>query len=274
MSFIGQSPRFKRVRNIASTVLTIQTDDTSNIVISPNKVPALTVTTTSITSALPVTIQSADAITFNNTGNTFGTSLTAGSNTANLALKLPIADGSSGYIMQTNGSGQLSFVVNPGTVQATATVLGVVQGGTVPGSSAGTNPAAGYLGRQVSSSAQNVTVPTSSTAATVSTIASISLTAGIWNISATYAFTGATSTTYNWSAFGISANSAATPTPEVVGQNFSFTSIDSSRGAGGGSINPQQYIVASTATFYLVACVFAGSGTSAGNGTITATLVG
>lgn len=43
MTFIGQSPRLKRVRNLASTALTIQTDDSSNIVIAPNKVTQITV---------------------------------------------------------------------------------------------------------------------------------------------------------------------------------------------------------------------------------------
>lgn len=60
-------------------------------------------------------VQSADAIEFMNSANTFYTSLAAGSNTANYAAKLPIADGTSGQVLQTNGSGQWSWT----TVSAT-----------------------------------------------------------------------------------------------------------------------------------------------------------
>lgn len=49
-------------------------------------------------------------IRFMNAANTFGTSLRAGANVANLDLQLPIADGSANAPLITDGSGNLSFL--------------------------------------------------------------------------------------------------------------------------------------------------------------------
>ena len=57
-----------------------------------------------------VVVKSGSEVRFNNTANTFYTSLKAGTNVANLSLTLPIADGTSGQVLQTNGSGVLTFV--------------------------------------------------------------------------------------------------------------------------------------------------------------------
>lgn len=57
-----------------------------------------------------VVVKSGSEVRFNNTANTFYTSLKTGTNTANLSLTLPIADGTSGQVLQTNGSGVLTFV--------------------------------------------------------------------------------------------------------------------------------------------------------------------
>jgi collagen type VII alpha len=81
------------------------------------------------------TITTGNSLTFKNTANTFGTSLVAGANTANLALTLPIADGTSGQLLTTNGSGVLSFST------ALTSTNGFVQGGNSFGALAnlGTN---------------------------------------------------------------------------------------------------------------------------------------
>lgn len=55
------------------------------------------------------TASSGGLVSFNNSANTFATTLQAGSNTANYAVTLPIADGSSGNVLTTNGSGVWSF---------------------------------------------------------------------------------------------------------------------------------------------------------------------
>jgi hypothetical protein len=59
------------------------------------------------------TIRSANLLQFNNSGNTFSTSLAAGANAANATFYLPIADGSSGQAVITDGAGQLSFTSIP-----------------------------------------------------------------------------------------------------------------------------------------------------------------
>jgi hypothetical protein len=56
-----------------------------------------------------VTIKSAKSLIFNNSANTFSTSLKAGANIANVIFTLPIADGTSGQVIATNGAGALSF---------------------------------------------------------------------------------------------------------------------------------------------------------------------
>lgn len=58
----------------------------------------------------PLTILAATTVQFNNSANTFSTSLKAGANVANATFQLPIADGTPGQVMKTDGAGQLSFV--------------------------------------------------------------------------------------------------------------------------------------------------------------------
>jgi hypothetical protein len=60
--------------------------------------------------ARSVIVRSGSEIRYNNPANTFYTSLKAGTNLANLSLTLPIADGTSGQVLQTDGFGVLSFV--------------------------------------------------------------------------------------------------------------------------------------------------------------------
>lgn len=64
-----------------------------------------------------VVVKTGSEVRFNNSANTFYTALKAGSNSANLSLALPIADGTTGQVLQTNGSGVLSFA----TVQSGVT---------------------------------------------------------------------------------------------------------------------------------------------------------
>jgi trimeric autotransporter adhesin len=54
-------------------------------------------------------MRSAKELRFNNTANTFYTSLRGGANTSNVLLTLPITVGTSGQVLTTNGSGVLSW---------------------------------------------------------------------------------------------------------------------------------------------------------------------
>lgn len=70
-------------------------------------------------------LQAANPLQFYNTGNTHYTSLQAGAVTSNVGFILPIADGSPGQSIVTNGSGQMSFA-SISTSPATATTAGSI----------------------------------------------------------------------------------------------------------------------------------------------------
>ncbi len=62
------------------------------------------------------TIRTQNLLTFNNSANTFGTSLRAGTNLANVTFSLPITDGSANQVLITDGSGQLGWATAASTV--------------------------------------------------------------------------------------------------------------------------------------------------------------
>jgi len=66
-----------------------------------------------IINAPNVVIRTGQELRFNNPANTFHTSLKAGSNVANLSLTLPLADGTSGQVLSTDGAGATSFISIP-----------------------------------------------------------------------------------------------------------------------------------------------------------------
>lgn len=161
----------------------------------------------------PLKMLAATAVQFNNSANTFSTSLIAGSNAANLTLTLPIVDGSSTQVLQTNGSGVLSFVTPPGTSQATATVLGTVKGGTVPGDISGSNIAAGYIGEQLISTVTSGSVGAANAYANAT---SLTLSAGRWNITLSTTINSNTATaTGAYIDTGISTTSTANSFPDT-----------------------------------------------------------
>ena len=96
--------------------------------------PAIGGTTASTGRFTTLTITSANNLQFNNSANTFSTILKAGANTANATFILPIADGTTGQFLKTDGSGNLSFATGSGTVTSvggTGTVNGLTLTGTV-----------------------------------------------------------------------------------------------------------------------------------------------
>lgn len=99
--------------------------DASGVVVSDNAVPnssqLVTLDSTDDLSnksfITTTTVKAANQLNFNNAGDTFHTSLAAGANVADLDLLLPIADGTGGQALVTDGAGQLSFT----TISATQT---------------------------------------------------------------------------------------------------------------------------------------------------------
>lgn len=114
------------------------------------------------------------------TNKTLTTPVIAAINTGSTTFTLPAVDGANTNILQTNGSGVLTFVPNPGATQATATTLGAVKGGTVPGQVSGAAVAAGYIGEKISASAASQSI----TNTTYTTPCTVAVTAGIWRIKA------------------------------------------------------------------------------------------
>ncbi len=99
-----------------SGILTLPTAGT---VVVPNGSDTLvnlagsqTLTNKSLGNTTPVL--GGNAIQFNNSTNTFATSLEAGTNTSNVTFKLPIADGTNGQVLTTDGSQNLSFTTSSG----------------------------------------------------------------------------------------------------------------------------------------------------------------
>lgn len=73
----------------------------------------------------PLVVLADTTVQFNNAANTFSTSLKAGANAADVTFSLPISDGTVGQLIQTNGSGQLSWT-SGSTSAATSTTAGTI----------------------------------------------------------------------------------------------------------------------------------------------------
>ncbi len=90
------------------------------------------------------------------------------------ALTLPTTDGNANEYLKTDGSGTLSW-----GGAATATQMGLVQGGQVPGTTTNDNATAGNVGEYIETI---ITTPTNLTSASVTAVGSIALTAGDWDV--------------------------------------------------------------------------------------------
>jgi hypothetical protein len=119
------------------------------------------------------------------------TDIAAGSNYFNATFTPPSDVYYELRIVRVSGTSALNIVdvgckpaSSLGTpAQATATTLGAVKGGTVPGIDTGSSVAAGYIGEIISSGAMTTTPVASSTLVDV-TGASLTLTKGLWLIKA------------------------------------------------------------------------------------------
>jgi len=130
---------------------------------------------------------------------------------------------------------------------ATATSYGSVSGGTVPGSTSGSAIATGYLGEEISSAITSLTNIT--TTATYQDMTSITLTAGVWDItlSAFFNLNGATQTT---AAAGIGIASGNSSSGLVNGSTFLETTPPTSAINTSVSIIPLRVTISGSTTYY------------------------
>lgn len=141
-------------------------------------------------------------------------------------------------------------------------------GGTLSGSTF-QNPSAGFLGESITSGfVSGTNLPNN----TPENLASIALTAGVWDISGigSFIFTG----TAGAFILGVSANSGS-----FTGTNEGDTSIqinlsNSVSPHSAGTIPAVRVVLSSSATYYLVGEAFFSSGAASGNGRISAVRVG
>lgn len=169
--------------------------------------------------------------------------------------------GTTGATVNTIGSSNTSSTT---TLTAGAAVLGLTTtGGTYPGYLGNTAPAAGFVGQEITSSVPFASAVASLTTA-VTTITTVSLTAGIWNVSGIVMYTGMTTATFQQASINTSSAIG------TVGVNaIQSVFVSTSAGDFGVAIPTYRIALASTTTIYLV-----GQGTySAGTGKLYGSIV-
>ncbi len=159
---------------------------------------------------------------------------------------------------------------------ATATSPGTVSGGTVPGSISGSAIAAGYLGEQVIST---VTSGSFASAGVNADATSISLSPGVWDISATLVANNNGATSVGYFRIGISTSPTTGFADEAAGLNsilFRGTSSSTGNVYSSGTIPKYRKAVSATTTMYLKTLVetFATATPSILSASIFATRVG
>jgi len=161
------------------------------------------------------------------------------------------------------GSGSLNY--SGITFRGTSTTIntGTQLGGTLQGSKVGT-ATAGFLGEQISSSATAVSITT----ATAKTITSISLTAGIYDVSAVGTIVYGT----NGTSFVLAISATNNTITGSEGNDYIVSNIATMTNFGG-SVPQKRVSVTSTTTYY---AVMQGTftGTATANARLTATRVG
>jgi hypothetical protein len=160
--------------------------------------------------------------------------------------------------------GDLSFTSTSQTINTTTQgIAGTSKGSTT------TAPTAGYLGEQIRNYAQNQAI----TSTTTINITSISLTAGVWDVSANVVFGGSTGITAGGAA--ITSTSATMPNGTAIGDNQqNFTNSSTGFTACSLSIPSFRVTLASTTTYYLAATLTWSAGAGVGSGRISGTRVG
>lgn len=160
--------------------------------------------------------------------------------------------------------GNLTFNGTSSTINTTTqTIAGTIQGSKV------TAPTAGYLGEQIVASANSI----SFTSTTPKNITSITLTAGVWDISGLISI--AYSVTGTLCKIGISTNTGSF-TGTVEGDSALTTSIGAAAVALNliAAIPSFRVTITTSTTYFLVGQANFGSGTGTGAGRISGTRVG
>lgn len=140
--------------------------------------------------------------------------------------------------------------------------------GTLQGSK-NTAPSAGFLGEQIRSAVASGSAVSLGSSGNAATITSITLTAGIWDISSVAVIVNSGTTTIV--AGGISAvtNSFSLPQGDAL-----FFSVGASIGAVGVSIPAYRVTISTSTTYYLVGLSTFSTGAATGYGRISGTRVG
>lgn len=138
----------------------------------------------------------------------------------------------------------------------------------VNGSTSGSAPAAGVIGQQITANASAVSITNNN----ATNIASINLTAGIWDVTGMGVFIGTvTGTSFR---IGINNQSATMPGSDGINQ-LSAPIAPTAVSDSGLTLCPQRFsLSAGSSTIYLVGFALISAGTLTANGIITATRVG
>jgi len=215
--------------------------------------------------ATALTTSGTGTISINNSGIFSGTAacISIGSGTTVPVLGCIINSTNATAVLTGAGTIQYSNL----SLSGTGTIINVTTqtaSGTIQGSRT-TSPSAGFLGERIAATGTNVNLPS----ATGTNITSISVTAGIWDISCNtyFAYTG-TSSLAQTSISATSATIAGTIADQYTSQNYVAT-------AGSTALTVAGFRVALTATttYYLVGLATFSTGAAAGYGRISAVRV-
>lgn len=168
-----------------------------------------------------------------------------------------------------SGAGQINysclcFPASSSKISTTTQIGGTINGGLTQ------NPSAGFLGERIESSTALASVSMSNN--TAKTVTSISLTAGIWDISSLCAVSGVlTGTRFQTS---ISATNNALGSGGIGGDTTDGPTMPNAAANVTHTIAGVRVTLTATTTYYLVALVAFTAGTATTGGTIRATRVG
>jgi len=170
-------------------------------------------------------------------------------------------------------NGGVFDTTSSGVPQVDTTNFSVLSTGVqVKGNNTNTAPPAGFIGENIRSFVPQASAVSVSNASPTN-ITSISLTAGVWDISAIACLTGTLTATYNFVA--ISPSSATLPATTSYGDNVVMTPYPPNATCNQALTIPAYRVtIASTTPYYLVVQVGYTVGTCTGYGRLSATRVG
>lgn len=159
-----------------------------------------------------------------------------------------------------------------GVKEATASAAGIVKGGTVPGKVDGVAVAAGYVGEELKTLQTVVQAPAAT--GVYKEIASLVLTAGIWDVDA-LAYLDVAGMTSPVNIIMAVSSVTASETGSTFPESRIFCTRDASSGIAAGVLNGIRITTSSSVTYYLNGKAgYTGSPTQGWQGRIKATRVG